>query len=198
MYNSSNYFRTILDTKVSIFANQIDDKIDEHILDNLEKKVTNRVISNGIVIRVLKLIEYKNGLVTTFNFTTSVNYEVKYECILCVPVKHNEIIAKVQRMVPELLYLQNGPIQITVRTNSIDKTNFTINENSIMYNNTGKIIEPDQFLKLSIVDVSMRLNETDIYCIAKLLDVASAEEIERYNREMALISGNEENNDRFI
>src|SRR5581483_1684779 len=92
MANMNLYYRTQLETKVSLLPEQIDGNIDNHILQNLRTKIEGKTIDNGIVLKINRLIDYNYGVIDKANFMGTTVFHVKYECFICSPTKNLEMV----------------------------------------------------------------------------------------------------------
>lgn len=182
------YYQTQLDEKVPLLPHQITPDIDNHLLQNLTTKIKGKTTANGIVIRIYRLIDYEYGNIDKDNFTGIVNYVVRYECLLCSPVKDLEIICVTDNIVKGYLVSVNGPVTIAVQYSNIDINKFSIEGNNIKHNKSGKIISRGDYIKVSVINVNSNMGETNIIALCKLVDLASEEDIKRYKEDQRLIS----------
>ncbi len=199
MAQISLYYRTQLETKVSLLPEQIDGNIDDHLLENLKAQVEKKSIDNGIVLKVNKLINYEYGMIDKVNFMGTTVFPVKYECFICSPTKDLEIVCILENIVKGFLIAKNGPVIVAIQFNNIDTQRFKISGNNIVYNKSERPIEKGDYLKVSIISINNNLGEKDIVTMCKLLNLANKEEIQSYEQDQLLITGgNEEDNQEFI
>jgi DNA-directed RNA polymerase subunit E'/Rpb7 len=192
------YYPTQLETKVPLLPNQIDGGIDEHLLSNLREKVEGKTDENGIIMRVIKLIDYDYGMIDKSNFMATTVYRVKYECLLCSPIKDLEIICVVDNIIKGFLIAHNGPVYIAVRFDNIDAQRFHINGNNITHLKSKKIIQKGDHLKVSVININSNQGEKNMIAMCKLLDMADRDDIKRYENEQALIMSESIGNQEFI
>ncbi|XWV24978.1 dna-directed rna polymerase subunit [Tupanvirus deep ocean] len=199
MAQISLYYRTQLDTKVSLFPEQIDGNMDDHILENLKAKIEGKSIDNGIVLRINRLISYDYGMIDKANFMGTTVFPVKYECFICSPTKDLEIVCVLENIVKGFLIAKNGPVIIAIQFNNVDTQKFEISGNNILYSKTKKPIEKGDYLKVSIININNNLGEKNIVTMCKLLNMANKDEIQSYEQDQLLITnGSEDDNKEFI
>lgn len=193
------YYRTQLETKVSLLPEQIDGNMDNHILNNLREKVEKKVIDNGIVLKTTKLVSYDYGMIDKNNSMGTTVYLVKYECFICSPTKNLEIVCVLENIIKGFLIAQNGPIKVAVQFNNIDTRKFAISGNNIIISKSKQNIKKGDYLKVSIIDISNNLGEKNIVVIAKLINLASKDEIASFEEDQQLlIDGSIDDNKEFI
>lgn len=191
------YFRTELETKVSLLPNQINGNMDSHILDNLKAKIEGKAIDNGIVLKINRIIEYGDGIIDKANFMGTVVFPVKYECFICSPLKNLEITCVVKNIIKGYLICSNGPVIIAIQFNNIDNK-FEIYDNTII-NKNGTKIEKGDFLKISIISINNNLGEKNIIVMGRLIDLATPNEIKIFNEDqMLIVDGSLNDNKEFI
>lgn len=199
MAQISLYYRTQLDTKVSLFPEQINGNMDDHILQNLRAKIEGKSIDNGIVLRINQLISYDYGMIDKTNFMGTTVFPVKYECFICSPTKNLEIICVMENIIKGFLIAKNGPVVVAIQFNNIDTQKFEINGNNIIYKKTKKSIEKGAYLKVSIININNNLGEKNIVTMCKLINLASTDEIQSYEQDQLIITnGREDDNKEFI
>jgi DNA-directed RNA polymerase subunit E'/Rpb7 len=182
------YYQTQLDTKVPLLPYQLTNNIDDAILENLISQVKGKTTENGIVIRVFRLIDYDYGIIDGNNFAATTNYNVKYECLLCSPVKDLEIVCVLDNIIKGYLLGTNGPVTIAVQYSNIDTNNFYNDGSHIKYNKTGKILSKNDYIKVAVIKVNSDMGENSMLAICKLIDLANDEDIRRYKDDQRLIS----------
>ena len=170
MAQISLYYRTQLETKVSLLQEQIDGNMDDHILENLKAKIEGKTIDNGIVLKINKLIDYSYGMIDKANFMGTTVFPVKYECFICSPTKDLEIICVLENIVKGYLIAKNGPIIVVIQFNNIDMQKFEISGNTII--TKSKVpIEKGNYLKVSIISINNNIGEKNIVTMCKLLNI---------------------------
>lgn len=183
------YYKTQLETNINLFPKQIMSNIDEHILENLITKVKGKVTEYGIIMKINNLLDYNYGIIDKSNLTGTTIYSVKYECLLCSPVKDLEIICTVENIIKGFIIGQNGPITVAIAMNNIDlnKFNISIADNSLEHIKSKKKINKKDYIKVSIIEINNELGEKNIITICKLINIANDAEIKRYLNDMSMI-----------
>lgn len=199
MAQISLYYRTQLETKVSLFPEQINGNMDDHILENLKAKIEGKSIDNGFVLKINRLISYEYGMIDKANFMGITVFPVNYECFICSPTKDLEIVCVLESIIKGFLFARNGPVIVAIQFNNIDTQKFEISEQNILYTKTKNPIKRGDYLKVSIININNNLGEKEITTICKLLNLANKDEIQSYEKDQLLIvNGSEDDNKEFI
>lgn len=193
------YYRTQLETKVSLLPEQINGNMYDHILSNLRAKIEGKTLDTGIILKVIRLIDKEKGIVDKSNLMGTTVYLVKYECFICSPTKNLEIICVVENIIKGYLIGKNGPVMVAIQFNNIDTQKFETNNNSIINIKTKKPINKGDHVKVSIISVNNNLGEKNIVTMCKLLSMASKEEIKSFEEDQLLaIDGSVDDEEEFI
>lgn len=199
MAQISLYYRTQLETKVSLLPEQIDGNMDDHMLANLRAKIEGRSIDNGIVLKINRLIDYDYGMIDKANFMGTTVFPVKYECFICSPTKDLEIVCVLENIVKGFLIGKNGPIIVAIQFNNIDTQRFEQSGNTVLFSKTKIPIQKGDYLKVSIISINNNLGEKNIVTMCKLLNLASKDEIRSFEDDQLLVTnGNVDDNKEFI
>jgi DNA-directed RNA polymerase subunit E'/Rpb7 len=166
-------------TKIKILPHHMNSDIRTNMKLNLKKKVEKKCNNNGFIDEVYRIVEYDEGLMVVENLSGSVNYNIKYECRICIPVENSVIIGRVKIKNPELIMVINGPLYIFIPKDNIDTNVWNINDN-FMNNKTKTKLKEGNFVKIQLVNKKINQNDYQIKCIGKLLDYASEEEVNKY------------------
>ena len=166
-------------TKIKILPHHMNADIRTNMKLNLKKKVEKKCNNNGFIDEVYRIVEYDEGLLVVENLSGSVNYNIKYECRICIPVENSVIIGRVKIKNPELIMVINGPLYIFIPKDNIDTNVWNINDN-FMNNKTKTKLKEGNFVKIQLVNKKINQNDYQIKCIGRLLDYASEEEVTNY------------------
>lgn len=185
---SSPYINTKLYTHVSLLPNQMDNKLYINLKTNLEKKISNKCFRDkGYLMDVYKILEYKDGIIEAENPSGSAIFDVTFSCRLCIPLKGKQLVCKVDRVNKLLITVTNGPILIIVTNERInDKIFFTDNNNNLRYrkDKTSSILEPGEFVKVTIINTTFNNGDDKIKAIGFIDDMANDDEIKEYYKEL--------------
>jgi len=171
-----------------LLPHQINGNIDESILENLTKKVKGKTMAHGIVIKIHRMIDYNYGIIDKTNFMGTTVYSVKYECLLCSPIKNLEIVCAIHNIVTGFIIGQNGPVTVAIQLNNIDKNKFDVTGDTVKHIATKKIITKQDYIRVSIININSNLGEHNIMTICKLIDIANERDIERFKEDNLMIS----------
>lgn len=197
MAQNDLYFRTLQESKIALSPDQINGNIDASLLKNLVNKIEGKTNEHGIILKIIKIIDYNYGTINKLNFLATVDYNIKYEALLCAPIKDLEIICVIDNIVKGYLIGHNGPVITAIQFNNMDIQKFEINGNNIIYKSTNLPINKGDYIKVSIININMNLGEKEIVTICKLINLASPKEIEKFEDEQ-LIAQNSSNSDEYI
>ena len=200
MAQISLYYRTQLETKVSLLPEQIDGNMDDHLLKNLKAKIEGKTNENGIVLKINKLIDYSSGMIDKANFMGITVFPVKYECFICSPTKDLEMICVLENIVKGFLIAKNGPVVVVIQYNNIDTKKFEISDKNILFSKTKTPVKKGDHLKAAIISINNNLGEKNIVTMCKLLNLATKEEIKLFEEDqMMATNGNiDDDNNDFI
>lgn len=199
MAQDSLYYRTQLETKVSLLPEQINGNMDDHILENLKAKIEKKSIDNGIVLKINKLIDYEHGMIDKANFMGTTVFPVKYECFICSPTKDLEIVCVLENIVKGYLIAKNGPVVVAIQFNNINQQKFEISGNTILFTKNKTTIKKGDYLKVSIISINNNLGEKNIVTMCKLLNLATEDEIKAFEEDQLLVTnGSVDDNKEFI
>lgn len=190
MAQVSLYYRTQLETKVSLLPEQITGDMDKYLLKNLKVKTEGKTNESGIVLRVNKLIDYGDGIIDKINFMGVTVFPVIYECFICSPTKDLEIICVIENIVKGFLIAKNGPVIVAIQYNNIDSKKFEIRNNEVTVIKTKEAIKKGDFIKVSIININSNYGEKHIVTMCKLLNLASKDEIKIFEDDQTIVSGN--------
>ncbi|BCS83179.1 putative DNA-directed RNA polymerase subunit [Cotonvirus japonicus] len=199
MAQQNLYYQTELQDSVSLLPNQMDSNIDEYLLKNLEAKVKGKITKDGIVLKINRIIDYDNGIITKTNFAGTAVYNVSYECLICSPTKNLSVICVVENIIKGYIICVNGPVIIAILFNNIDTQKFKLDNGNVVYLHNEKPIEKGDYVKVSIINIKNNLNEKRITAISKLLDLASNDEIKLFKEDQIIaVNGEINTNKEFI
>lgn len=185
---TSPYINTKLYTHVSLLPNQMDNKLYINLKKNLEKKVVRSCFKdNGYIMDIYKILDYKDGIIEAENPSGSAVFDVSFSCRLCIPLKSTQIVCKVDRVNKLLITVTNGPILIIITNERInDKVFFTDNNNNLRYRKDDKsfVLEPDEFVKVTIINTTFNNGDDKIKAIGFIDDIADDKEKEEFYKEL--------------
>jgi len=176
----------ILQTKVMLYPHQMNNDAYINLKKNLIDKVENKCTKDGYIMKVYKIVEYKNGILEPENFTGSAVYDIKYLAKICVALKDSTIIGKISSYFPNgnFAIADFGPIIKIILTRDKRDLNTNIfsigNDKSIIHNLTQKKIGVDDYIKIQLKTVKFFQNDTIIKCIGYLENLPTIEEIEKF------------------
>jgi DNA-directed RNA polymerase subunit E'/Rpb7 len=175
------YSRMPLDATISLLPHQLTSDMDNHLLNNLRKKHEKKAVSEGIVIRIDRLLSYDYAIVDKTNFMGTSTFNIKYEAIVCAPMTGMDIISRVENIVMGFIMGRNGKIITAIQVSNVDTQLFSVDNYKVIYKSTNKEIEVGDYIKLTIINININPGESFITTICKLNNMATPKEIELYN-----------------
>lgn len=183
---TSPYINTILHTTVSVLPNQMDNNIYTNMKNNLIGNLKGRCYKKyGFIADIYEILSYGDALIEAENPFASALFNVKFSCRLCMPILKKYIICKVDRIIPMLVHLINGPIRVIVTNDRINKDKFIIGKYGILVksqdaNIKTKPLQMGDIVKIQIDSRSFNNKDTIIMCMGILEDLATKEDIDLF------------------
>ena len=176
----------VLYTRVILLPHHINNDLYINLKKNLIDKVEGKCIKDGYVIKIYKILEYKDGIIEPENFTGSAIYDVKYLAKICVALKESTIVAKITSYIPNanLLLAEFGTIMkiiLAKNKRDLNEKNFIIgNDKSILHKPTQRKIGLNDFVKIQLKSIKFHHNDIVIKCMGYLDDIAYPEDIAEF------------------
>lgn len=176
----SPYITTKIQTSVILYPHQMDNKIYINLKKNLENQVVGKCFSKyGYVVKVINIINYKDGIIEAENTEAAANFDIEFSCRLCAPLKNKTIICQIFRINQLLITATNGPILVIITNDRLNNKVFIKNNNNkIMYKNGDKykLLEPLEHIKVTINSIKFYDKDDQIKAIGYIEDIATEEE----------------------
>lgn len=186
-------------TKIQIFPHQMNSDIDNNMQIVLQKKVFNKCNNDGFVDKIHEITSYEDGIMIPENLSGSINYNIEYNCRLCIPIENTVIIGQVKAVNFELIVIVNGPIIVFIPQKDIETNIWAISNefNHIKKNTKLKI---GDYVKILILKTKINKGDSQIKCMGRLLDYASNEEKNNFfgNNTENIDEDNKEEDTNFI
>ena len=181
---TSPYINTQISTSIILRPYQMDNKIYVNLKKNLEKKVLNKCFSKyGYVVKVIEIINYKDGIIEAENIESSALFDLDFSCRICLPLKNTQIICEIDRINKLLITAKNGPILVVITNDRVNNSVFfKDNNNNIRYKQNGqsKMLESQDFIKVTLQTVKFYDGDEKIKAIGFIDDIANEEEKKNY------------------
>lgn len=180
----SPYFDTELYNRVLLTSDQINNDIYLNLKNNLKRKIEKKCNKYGFITKIYKILDYKNGEIIAENFDSSVVFDIKYSCRICIPVIGSNIICKVDILNKSLIKASNGPIICIIGINNINNINFNINNNGeIIHSQTNKSLNVNDYIIVNIKGKNFFSNDERIIIISNLENIANNEMTKKFYKE---------------
>lgn len=194
------YFKSILDTTISYEAEELGPNIQAEMYNKVSTKHAKRKMGTCIVFHVIDIINFEYGICDRINFVDNVDYRCTFSAIIVRPVIDSVLIAKViKSKVPGIYLCSSGPfvkLIIQIDPNSIDPTNITIINDKFVDIHNSRSIEIGAYVKCKVAGISFGKNK--FVLDARLLDVATDDEVSVYLDEQEKLKNNVEELDSTV
>lgn len=161
---------------------QIGDNLYYHIKENLKKKLEKKCNHLGYIVEVFKINKYTPLVINPYSFSGNCPFNVLYSCRICKPQKGQIIVGKIIN-ISGMIAAKNGPIDMIIQSDSINKKKFMINNNIIYYTDKNKKkveINKNELLKIKVLDIHMLKNDNKIFVIGYLEDITEEEDKKQF------------------
>ena len=181
---TSPFINTKLTTSVLLRPYQMDNKIYINLKKNLEKKIVGKCFSRyGYIVKVIKILNYKDGIVEAENNESSALYDLEFSCKICAPLKNTSIICQVDKVNKLLITAVNGPILVVITNDRINNEAFFKDKNNnIRYKkeNESHILLPNDFIKVTLMTIQFYDGDEKIKAIGFIEGMATDEEMKSF------------------
>jgi len=179
------FINTTLLCPIMLLPNQMDNKMYLNLKSNLNNKLIGKCYKNyGYIKKIYSIDEISDGVIEAEDISCSAKLIVKFSCSLCIPIINKELICKIDRMNKALISAINGPIKVIITSDKINKDNFFPDMNrNIRVKGTSEVVIPNMYIRILVLSKSFSDYDKNILVIGYLQDIATAEEIELYNKQ---------------
>lgn len=180
----SPYINTKLGTTILLKPHQMDNKLYLNLKKNLEAKLLRKCYKHyGYITDIYEILKYNDGVIEAENLMASATYDIEFSCNLCKPLKNQTIVCQIDHVSKVLITASNGPIYIIITNDRVnDQYFFTDTNNNLRYRKDegSKVLEPKEFIKVTIISVVFNHGDEKIKGMGFLENVASEDEIKTH------------------
>jgi DNA-directed RNA polymerase subunit E'/Rpb7 len=189
MAQQSLYYLTQLQTRVVLLPNQLNANWKDNLLMNLRNEVEKKIVDNGVVIKINKIISHNHGIIDRSGFSGSAIYTVDYSCHICSPADGMELVCILTNSdVDGYLICSNGPLVIMISVNMVESEDFQ-RKGKYIVTKDGQDLTLGQHLKVSIISYKMAKGQSHMTAYCKLISLPTSEEIAIYEKDQILVTG---------
>jgi DNA-directed RNA polymerase subunit E'/Rpb7 len=174
------YINTNLAAQVLLRPNQLDNNIYINMKKNLKITLEGKCNKYGFIQMIHKILDHTDGLMVPEDLTGSVLFNVKYSALVCIPIENTNIICKITNVENNLFTAQNGPILIVLKQSDVNTDIFANDRGMVMIKGMNKKLEKGDFVTVYIRNKRYYSGDTTIIAMARLENVPSENEIEKY------------------
>ena len=183
------YVITELESNISLEPSQMDNNIYKNLKQNLINRLEGKCYREfGYIAKIYEIKEYSDGYITAENPKAAASFKVKFTCKLCFPLKRRQLVCKIDKSNKLLMRLVNGPINVIVTMDRINKSVFFQDPRTglLMTKKNDKtiIVSPGTYVKVTVESRTFNDTDTIIMAMGFLDSLATDEEIkENYSNE---------------
>ena len=175
----SPYKNLIQYSRIQLQPYQLNSDIESNMELVLQQKLEKKCNRYGYIDKIYRITEYEEGIMRKENLSGVIDYNITFECRICLPVENTVIIGKIMAINQELVLINNGPIIIFIPKGNIDTNIWNIS--SVFTNKkTDKVLSENNLVKVLVTKIKINQNDTQIKCIGNLLDTPTDKEVEEY------------------
>jgi len=175
----SPYKNLIQYSRIQLQPYQLNSDIESNMELVLQQKLEKKCNRYGYIDKIYRIKEYEEGIMRKENLSGVIDYNITFECRICLPVENTVIIGKIMAINQELVLINNGPIIIFIPKGNIDTNIWNIS--SVFTNKkTDKVLSENNLVKVLVTKIKINQNDTQIKCIGNLLDTPTDKEVEEY------------------
>ncbi len=186
---SGPYINTILETTITLEPNQMNNNIYKNLKQNLIRRLEGKCYRDyGFITKIYEIINMSDGYIVAENPKSAATYKVSFSCKICFPLIQRQIICKIDKSNKLIMRLINGPINVIITMDRINKNIFFIDSKTgnLMAKQKDKsiILTPGMYVKVTLESRTFNDMDSIIMAMGFLDDVASDDEIkESYQNE---------------
>lgn len=167
---------------IELEPHQIKNNLYYYIKENLKKKLEKKCNHLGYIIEIFKINKYIPLEINPASFSGNCLFNVLYSCRICRPQRGDIIVGKIIN-ISGIIAAKNGPIDMVIQNENINKKKFIIVNNILYYinkNNENIEIKKNELLKIKIIDIHMLKNDDKIFVIGYLEDITNEEDKKKF------------------
>jgi DNA-directed RNA polymerase subunit E'/Rpb7 len=178
------YINTILESYITLEPIQMNNNIYKNLKDNLVRRFEGRCMKDyGFISKIHEIVNYSDGYIVPENPKASATFKIKFSCKLCFPLKNKQLVCKISEGNKLTLRLVNGPINVIITMDRINKDVFYQDPKSglIMFKKNGKseALTSGKYVKVTVETRTFNDMDSIIMAMGFLDDIASEPEIKQ-------------------
>lgn len=184
---TSPYINTKLLTSVILHPYQMDNKIYINLKSNLQSLVGKCFSKYGYIVKIIEILDYKDGIIEAENTESSALYDLDFSCRICSPLRNTQIICEVERVNKLLITATNGPILVIITSDRLNNNVFfKDNNNNIRYKKDGQsnMLQSHDFIKVTLLTINFNDGDEKIKVIGFMDDLATETEKRNYYKDL--------------
>lgn len=165
-----------------LHPSKLNSNIKENLHDTLITSYVNKCYKNyGIILKIYKILEHDSGVIQYNDPNSSILFNTKISCKICVPEKDTHITCEINEISDKLISCKNGPILCIIPLDTIDKTVFDFDQNNKLYSKKhSEHLKKGDFIIVKVSSIEMKNSKKSIFILGALHNIASDQQIEKF------------------
>ena len=180
------FYNTQIEEYVHLKPNQIVPTYLDHLLRNAKDKFENRFNNEIFIIKVNSIVRVISNIIDSDSPERSIIFHLIMGVLACNLSEDMEITAQVAHYVHGFMLCLIHPVKVAIRIKDLDMENF-MEDGEFIYklNDTdedspqSRLME-GEFVRVVVLNFKEFPEKSEILCMARLLRMADAEEIEEF------------------
>ena len=178
------YNNYVMYSKIKLLPHEMNNDLHLNLKIRLKKKLERKCNKYGYVDKIFRILDYESGIIVPESLDSSATFNIKFSCRICKPFENKEIIGKIELINKVLVKASIGPIIIIIKSNDINKSKFSLNNNNeIIYNKNNIKLNAGIHARINVLKYNFHPNDNRIIVLGELIDLANKKEIKKYYTE---------------
>lgn len=170
------YCEKTLTTRVELEPYMMNHELRQNILARLREQKEGCCNRYAFVMHVTSLVDYSSAEIKPEDMRAHPLFDVSYNCVMVTPVTGETVVARVQRLNDSIICCENGPLQIIVQHDFVNRDLFDATGESIVHRMTGSRVEVGTMVRIKILAYKFLKYDTSIKVLGQLEGMATQEE----------------------
>ena len=161
--NKDLYNKKVINTKIVIDSNEIDNNIENTIYQKLVDKVSSRCINEGYIKEgSVNILHIDEGKVNLADLKGNIYFNVKYEAIICNPFEKQILICNV-------LDINKTAVQAYIEDKEDSPLNIFLTKQHNLDNEEFVSLKLNDKIKVEVLYKNYNFNDKEILVFSKLI-----------------------------
>jgi DNA-directed RNA polymerase subunit E'/Rpb7 len=174
------YFERTLTSRIEVEPHKLNENIIENVYKKLRTVKEGRCNRYGYVAFVSSLVNVKSSEFRAEDLQAKPVFEVKYNCLLCIPQKDQMLIAQIQRISDSIICCNNGPIRAIIQQDDVNTNVFDVRGETVVDKISKQALEQGMFIRIRVITYKFLVFDSNIKVLARLEGIATDQERDKY------------------